>query len=100
MPISSPLHRSGGQSCVQIFFIRSDTNFGNASYFPKHETDADSKDVLAAFIGQFYDERIPPSKILVSDLPTQADLLADALSQTAATVRLKLPLHSVARAAS
>ena len=77
------LHRSGGQSCVQIFFIRSDTNFGNASYFPKHEADTDSKDVLAAFIGQFYDERIPPSKILVSDLPAQAELLADALSQTA-----------------
>ena len=77
------LHRSGGQSCVQIFFIRSDTNFGNASYFPKHEADTDSKDVLAAFIGQFYDERIPPNKILVSDLPTQAELLASALSQTA-----------------
>ncbi len=77
------LHRSGGQSCVQIFFVRSDTNFGNASYFPKHEADTDSKDVLAAFIGQFYDERIPPSKILVSDLPTQAELLADALSQSA-----------------
>ena len=77
------LHRSGGQCCVQIFFIRSDTNFGNASYFPKHEADTDSKDVLAAFIGQFYDERIPPSKILVSDLPAQAELLADALSQTA-----------------
>jgi len=76
------LHRSGGQSCVQIFFIRSDTNFGNASYFPKHEADTDSKDVLAAFIGQFYDERIPPSKILVSDLPAQAELLADALSRT------------------
>ena len=59
------LHRSGGQSCVQIFFVRSDTNFGNASYFPKHEADADTPDVLAAFIGQFYDERIPPAKILV-----------------------------------
>ena len=77
------LHRSGGQSCVQIFFVRSDTNFGNASYFPKHETDADTADVLAAFIGQFYDERIPPSKILVSILPTQSELLAEALSQSA-----------------
>lgn len=77
------LHRSGGQSCVQIFFVRSDTNFGNASYFPKHETDADTADVLAAFIGQFYDERIPPSKILVSILPTQSQLLVEALSQSA-----------------
>ena len=77
------LHRSGGQSCIQIFFVRSDTNFGNASYFPKHETDADTADVLAAFIGQFYDERIPPSKILVSILPTQSQLLVEALSQSA-----------------
>ncbi|MGB1182520.1 MAG: excinuclease ABC subunit UvrC [Candidatus Puniceispirillaceae bacterium] len=77
------LHRSGGQSCVQIFFVRSDTNFGNASYFPKHEADADTPDVLAAFIGQFYDERIPPAKILVSTLPAQSELLVEALSQSA-----------------
>ena len=77
------LHRSGGQSCVQIFFIRSDTNFGNAAYFPKHEAEAETADVLTAFIGQFYDERIPPAKILVSAQPAQTALLADALSKIA-----------------
>ena len=40
-------------------------------------------DVLAAFIGQFYDERIPPAKILVSTLPAQSELLVKALSQSA-----------------
>ena len=39
--------------------------------------------VIAAFISQFYDERLAPKLILVSALPNEAGLLSEALSMSA-----------------
>ena len=72
------VHRSGGMSAVQIFFIRGGANFGNTAFFPKHEDSAEDGDVIAAFISQFYDERVPPKMVLVSALPDEHELLAEA----------------------
>ena len=69
-----------GQSCVQVFFIRAGTNYGNTSFFPKHEPSASELDIMAAFLGQFYAERHAPRLLLVSHLPDQAMLIADALA--------------------
>ena len=77
------VHRSGGISAVQIFFIRGGANFGNTAFFPKHENSANDCDVIAAFISQFYDERVPPKMVLVSALPDEHELLAEALSVSA-----------------
>ena len=77
------VHRSGGMSAVQIFFIRGGANFGNTAFFPKHEDSAEDGDVIAAFISQFYDERVPPKMVLVSALPDEHELLAEALSVSA-----------------
>ncbi len=72
--------QAGNQFCIQIFFVRAGTNFGNTAYFTKQAADTSKADILAAFIGQFYDERNPPRLLLVSDLPEEAGLLSDALS--------------------
>jgi excinuclease ABC subunit C len=54
-------------------------NWGNRPYFPRHDRDLPTAEVLEAFIGQFYDERTAPTLVVVGELPNQ-DLLAEALS--------------------
>ncbi|MEZ5997999.1 MAG: excinuclease ABC subunit UvrC [Hyphomonas sp.] len=70
----------GGVSCVQVFFIRAGQNWGATAHYPRHERDQTTEEILAAFLAQFYDKRPPPRLILVSDMPEQADLIAEALS--------------------
>ncbi len=73
-------HAEGGEVCIQVFFFRAGQNWGNRPYFPKQTADLSLGEVLETFIGQFYDERPPPSLVLVSDDIPNRDLLADALS--------------------
>ncbi len=52
---------------VEIFFVRSGQNCGNAVYFP-HQTDgADNKEVLEAFLSEFYSNNQVPKEIIVSE---------------------------------
>ena len=74
----------GGQTCVQVFFIRAGQNWGASVHFPRHEKDQMKAEVLAAFLVQFYDKRPAPKLILVSDVPDQQDLIAEALELRAA----------------
>jgi excinuclease ABC subunit C len=74
------LHQEGGQSCVQVFFFRGGQNWGNRAYFPSHDRQLDPAEVLAGFLGQFYDGRPVPPLLLLSQEPAEAELLAEALS--------------------
>jgi len=79
------LHQAGGSACIQVFFFRSGCNFGNRSFFPAQTQDESPEDVLAAFLGQFYEDKPPPREILLSNALEPADeaLLIEALSQKA-----------------
>ncbi len=72
--------QDAGHTCIQVFFFRNHGNYGNRAYFPSHDKSAELPDVLAAFMGQFYENKQPPRLILVSDEPTERELLAEALS--------------------
>ncbi|HLI13088.1 MAG TPA: excinuclease ABC subunit UvrC [Alphaproteobacteria bacterium] len=73
-------HQAGGETCVQVFFFRAGRNYGNRAYFPRHERSLAVEEVLGAFIGQFYENKPPPSLILLSiRLPEQA-LIEEALT--------------------
>ena len=74
---------SGGMCCVQVFFVRNSSNYGNTAFFPKINSSEDIKSVLTAFIGQFYSGKIPASLILVSELPNEVELIETALSRQA-----------------
>ncbi len=76
------LHQAGGQACIQVFFFRAGCNFGNRSFFPAQTQDQSAEDILAAFLAQFYDDKVPPRQILLSHPLAGADepLLAEALS--------------------
>ena len=74
------LAQEGGQSCVQVFFFRDGRNHGNRAYFPSHDRNAEAGEIMAAFLGQFYDSRPAPGLLLVNHEPAGAALLARALA--------------------
>lgn len=74
------LHMQGGSTCVQVFFFRAGRNNGGRAFFPSHDSDQSSGSILAAFLGQFYDNRLPPKSLYVSEVPDEQALLEEALS--------------------
>ena len=88
-----------GQTCVQVFFYRAGQNFGNRAYFPAHARDVEPGEVLAAFVGQFYDSRQAPRQVLLSHEVETPELIAEALSVTAGRkVELLCPQRGPKRA--
>ena len=73
-------YQEAGHSCVQVFFFRNHGNYGNRAYFPANDRNADLPDLLAAFMAQFYENKTPPKLIVVNEVPSESDLLTDALS--------------------
>jgi excinuclease ABC subunit C len=72
--------QEGGTTCVQVFFFRSGQNWGNRAYFPKSDRSVSQEEILAAFLGQFYDDRPQPKLILLSHDVEDRDLFAEAFS--------------------
>ncbi len=92
------LHQEAGQYCVQVFFFRDGRNYGNRAFFPSQSRAVESAEVLAAFVGQFYDRVTPPKLILLSEKPPEAALLGEALSVRAERrVRLEMPQRGARR---
>ncbi len=64
------LAREGRAACVQVVSFRGGRNIGQRSYFPSQTEGLESAEVLQAFMGQYYRERMPPADLLVShELP-------------------------------
>ena len=76
------LHADGGQACVQVFFFRAGQNWGNHAYFPRVDRSDTDADIMAAFLGQFYEGKPISRQILVSVEPAESALLAEAFSLT------------------
>jgi excinuclease ABC subunit C len=72
-----------GQVAVQAFFIRGGQNWGHRAFFPTHTDGLDEAEVLQSFLAQFYEE-VPPARLVLTDrdLP-EAELLAEALRESA-----------------
>ena len=82
----------GGTMCIQAFFIRGGQNWGHRSFFPVHTNDVPEEEVLSSFLVQFYEEVPPPRTILLDRSLTEAELLAEALSEQAERkVTLRVP---------
>ncbi len=92
-------HQIGGQTCVQVFFVRGGRNNGNRAFFPTHARDAEAEAVVAAFLAQFYDDKPPPPAILLNVVLAEQGLLAEALSLKAGRrVELSVPARGEKRA--
>ncbi|WP_096702423.1 excinuclease ABC subunit UvrC [Magnetospirillum sp. 15-1] len=77
------LHQAGDGVCIQVFFFRSGCNYGNRAYFPVHAQGEEAPEIMAAFLGQFYADKVPPREILLSQEPAEAGIVAQALSEKA-----------------
>jgi len=75
-------HRNGVMG-IQAFFIRGGQNWGHRSFFPAHVAEISEDEVFTSFLAQFYED-VPPAKCIFLDRQlTEADLLAQALSERA-----------------
>lgn len=72
---------SGGQSCVQVFFIRSGVNLGNKAFFPATPAGSSNAEIINAFIVQFYLEHDIPREIIVAEPIEDGALLMEVFSQ-------------------
>ncbi len=80
------LHSDGGQACVQVFFYRGGQNWGGRAYFPRVDRADTDPEILAAFLGQFYEDKPVPRQILANVRPHEKELLEEAFSMKARTV--------------
>ncbi|MDB0036179.1 excinuclease ABC subunit UvrC [Pelagibacteraceae bacterium] len=74
-------YRSSNISCIVVFFYRSKQNWGNQCFFPKHDSENSESEVMDAFLAQFYENKIPPSQIVLNIKPKNLDLLQKALER-------------------
>ena len=78
------LFSEGGQACVQVFFYRGGQNWGGRAYFPRVDKTDTDPEILAAFLGQFYEDKPIPRLILSNVRPHELELLEEAFSMKAA----------------
>jgi len=81
---------AGGQAAVQVVEFRQGRNVGGRCFFPGNlHAELEPADILAAFLGQFYAERVPPAEVLLSQAPAESALWTEALTRRrSAPVRL------------
>ena len=72
-------YKESGKSCVQVFFFRSKQNWGNQSFFPKHDPDEDLSKILSSFIMQFYENKSTPKLIVINKEINDQKLIERAL---------------------
>ncbi len=88
------LAQEGGQTCVQVFFFRSGQNWGNRAYFPRADRSASASEILAAFLGQFYDDKPLPTLVLLSHDIEDRELMEEAFTTKAG---YKVEVHTPQR---
>jgi excinuclease ABC subunit C len=69
-----------GQTCVQLVSIRGGRNLGQRNYFPSQAEGYSGAEVLEAFMGQYYQDRLPPGDLVISHPLESETLLAAVFS--------------------
>ena len=59
-------YKESGKTCIQVFFYRSKQNWGNQSYFPKHDPDQHISEILSSFLMQFYENKDVPKIVILN----------------------------------
>jgi excinuclease ABC subunit C len=77
------LAQEGGTTCVQVYFFRNGQNWGTHAYFPRADKTATESEILAAFLGQFYDDKPLPVLILLSHEIDERELMEEAFASRA-----------------
>ncbi len=75
------ISQEAGKSCIQVFFYRSKQNWGNQSFFPKHDESYNTEEVLTSFISQFYENKNAPAEIILNKKINDLNLIKSALEK-------------------
>ncbi len=71
---------NGGQSCVQIFFVRNGVNLGNKAFYPSTPAGATVDEVVTGFITQFYLQHEVPGRVITHSTIDSVALIEEALA--------------------
>ncbi len=63
------LAQEAGACAIEIFFVRNGQNLGNSELFPNVPEATETDEIMAAVLAQYYAEREPPARILLSHEP-------------------------------
>ncbi|MDA9163556.1 excinuclease ABC subunit UvrC [Rickettsiaceae bacterium] len=87
------ISKHNGEFCIQLFMYRSHQPCGNQAYFPAHTNAEESEaEVLASFIMQLYQNKIPPAELLLSHEIDDSDVFESALKALhGAKVKISAP---------
>jgi len=77
------LAQEQGKSCVQLVSFRGGRNLGQRSHFPSQAQGRESGEVLDAFLGQYYQDRLAPAQLVLSHEVENQELLAQVFTEMA-----------------
>jgi excinuclease ABC subunit C len=85
----------GGLACVSVLYFRNGVSLGSRDFFPRLPLQATTGAVLASFVAQYYLDKPVPRELILSDVPDDAAMLAEALMvQSGHPVELKTNVRS------
>jgi len=73
-------YKESGKTCIQVFFFRSKQNWGNQSFFPKHDPDQNLSEIVSSFLMQFYENKNVPKSLILNTEIKDKNLIEKALS--------------------
>ena len=68
---------------IEVMSVRGGRSLGQRDYFPTQSEGHEDSEVLRAFLGQYYRERMPPAEIIISHSLEQQDLFESVFSEQA-----------------
>lgn len=71
-------YQLGGESCVQVFFVRNGVNLGNKAFFPATPGETSENELISAFLVQYYLQHEIPREVITSVAVDDSSLLEQA----------------------
>jgi excinuclease ABC subunit C len=86
------LNEEQGQVCVQVMSVRGGRNLGQRNYYPSQTDGYAGGEVLEAFLGQYYQKRLPPADIVISH-SLESEELMESVFTTMADHKVAIQSH-------
>jgi excinuclease ABC subunit C len=77
------LAQEQSKSCVQLVSFRGGRNLGQRSHFPSQAEGHEAGEILEAFLGQYYQERLAPAQLVLSHAVESRELLSQVFTEKA-----------------
>jgi excinuclease ABC subunit C len=77
------LAQEKGKSCVQLVSFRGGRNLGQRSHFPSQAEGREPGEVMDAFLGQYYQDRLAPAQLVLSHEVENRELMSAVFTQKA-----------------